>query len=155
VQITDLRQDYHRNGIGGEGYVLSFFRATEIDDDASSAVPMMAVSWGENDERECAVFRLSEIAKAAMAYLDGWTPDVIDDFPPREDEPIRHVYIGAWRSTDQFLPALIRAADERPCVSCGQPSGQQYGEDALGRYHIHGNISRPQCHGCSERCPAA
>lgn len=97
--IEDVRADFHRNGVGGEGSYIAFFRVTspEIGD----RVPFMATVWGfeynEQTEketyRECMVVRLQDIASVAVGYLDGVTPEYID--------------IDAWRSTDHFLPHIL------------------------------------------------
>lgn len=147
VVITDLRQDYHRNGIGGEGHVLSFFRAT--DGDTLDNTPMMAVAWGGEPVTECAVFRLQDIAAVAVGYLDGITPDTIGWTSEEElATGKRAATVGAWRSTDYFLPAIRAAEPLRPCWTCGIPCGPDGMID--GEYHSHGGlICRPQCCACT------
>jgi hypothetical protein len=100
VIIEDVRADYHRNGSGGEGSFIAFFRVTA--DGIGEAVPFMATVWGfhYNEEtetetyRECMVVKLQDVASVAVGYLDGETPEYID--------------IDAWRSTDYFLPSIMQ-----------------------------------------------
>ncbi len=102
MEITNLRVDYHRNGIGGEGYAVAFFDANPDGEHGT----FMAILWGDGNDpfTECAVLRTDQVAVLHARWVLAGPPEAIDHngfdgaFP-----------LGAWRSTDSFGPALFPA----------------------------------------------
>ena len=109
MEITGYRQDYHRNGIGGEGSTVAFFYVRD-GRQFEQPTPFMAVLWGDRDGEptECMVLSLLDVAPVVSDYVDGRAPDAVSDWNPGKVEHFR--YLGAWRSTDHFLPHLL------PCL---------------------------------------
>lgn len=102
MQIKDYRHDYHRNGMGGEGSYVAFFRARL--DRPHGWTPMMAVLWGcdgDDPPTECMAMALADVSDVAALYLNGETPESFGD------KPYDAVKFDAWRSTDHFLRDLI------------------------------------------------
>lgn len=104
MEVTDYRQDHHRNGSGGEGSVINFFRVTneELDNE-----PMIGMLWPNDDKEigEAMVFRARDIANILTIYLEGGTPEN------------HHLNIPMWRSTDYFLPAILPVHKEEEELS--------------------------------------
>lgn len=116
IKITDFRSAYQRNGIGGEGSTVAFFVA---EFDGHEPQPMMAVMWGDDTEdelpTEAMVLSLNDIGPIAMRFLTGDVPQEVSDFPREtEDDRRKWAPLGAFRSTDHFLPVL------RPLVKADQ-----------------------------------
>lgn len=104
--IEDMRCDFHRNGIGGEGSYVAMFRVSSPE--IGQRIPFMAVLWATDEggnPTECHVMRLTDLAEPMAVYLEGGTPDGLG---PR-DLP---AHMGAWRSTDHFLPHLLEPLRE-------------------------------------------
>ena len=96
--IEDFNVDYQRNGVGGEGSYVAFFRVTG---EGFEQEPMMATFWGEEVEghpTECHIIKLTDVANVAAIYLEGGTPEGIE--------------FNHWRSTDYFLPYLVEPLKE-------------------------------------------
>lgn len=104
--IEDMRADYHRNGVGGEGSHVAMFRVSSPD--IGQRIPFMAVLWGcddAGDPTECHVMRLTDLAEPMAVYLESGTPEGLGSrqYPAHMD---------AWRSTDHFLPHLLEPLRE-------------------------------------------
>ena len=106
MEISGYRHAYHRNGIGGEGSYVAFFYAHGLDGN-DGPVPMMATLWGGDGDLpgECMVMALLDVAPIVADYVDGRVADGIGDYNRGKVEQFR--YLGAWRSTDRFLPSLM------------------------------------------------
>jgi len=105
--IEDMRTDYHRNGVGGEGSYVAMFRVTSAD--IGERVPFMGIFWGQDENgkgpTECMLMRCVDVAEPLTSYVEGQTPEGLGsrNFPES---------MNAWRSTDHFLPHLLEPLKE-------------------------------------------
>lgn len=109
TDIKVIKQDYHRNGVGGDGFVVSLVEWQDAALDRTKASRIfVAVSFpgyegtpkeqAETFRRQTAVLNVSLLAKG-----------VIEMFPVPGDDPLNPVHGNAWRGADRVGPAVTEA----------------------------------------------
>jgi hypothetical protein len=109
VNISEVNIQYDRNGSGGEGSFLVFFRVTSEEYEGEAFVGTLWQSKTSNyyqapeegeeeDYQELMIHRVADIMRIGVDYLDNKAPTKIS--------------IGAFRSTDYFLPELRPYLDD-------------------------------------------
>jgi hypothetical protein len=75
MEIKILSADYHRNGVGGNGFWAVIFDATAL-----GVTRRMVASIFPHDRMNCAVFQIDKLAAGNVKFIENsWRGDVFSD----------------------------------------------------------------------------
>jgi hypothetical protein len=101
--VEVLKQDYHRNGVGGAGFVVSLVRWPEATAGRPEAQTFVAVSFFKDDDEDDHEYLR---AHTSVLCVEGLAAGAIDMHDPE--------FPNAWRGADYVGPAVVEAWYSRP-----------------------------------------